>query len=74
MADHAPGEGKYFASAIEGTVEVEAFERAEDARASMWGQARRKVMLSFRETFLNDADLDRALDQFVASVREAARR
>jgi hypothetical protein len=60
---------QYAAASIEATVKVEAFSPREQDYP-----ARRTIELSFHERFASDADLDKAIDSFAATIREAARR
>ena len=64
----------YRAAHIQAEVKVEAFDDVSEATATTGFAPRRVVTLNLRESFVDDADLDKAIDSFAATIREAARR
>lgn len=65
---------QYESAAIEAEVTVYAYRKRVDEDRSYPSNASRTVKLTFRESFADDSELEKALEAFSASVKEAARR
>ena len=67
----------YHASYIKATVTVECHRRDDDLQAELLHGTkylRRTVEMSFDERFMDNGELDAALDAFTRTIKEAARR